>query len=333
MKKILTGLLAIVIAMTGQSTFAAEGAFEDLVTVPWAEEHIYYLTDRSIIRGYSDTEFGPNDKVTREQAAAMIVREHFPNEQYSKLDYVDVSKNNYFYNDIAVATKHGILTGYPDNTFRPKDHLTRAEATKILANTYYPGTVETAPYFQDLSKAPWAEDKINTLALTGIIAGYQDGTFKPNSPVTRAEFAVLLARAIHDPFKLKAHGDEELQVIQLVNEERTKRGLKPLKADPLLGHVAGIKSMDMIYNRYFAHDSPKYGSPFTMMQDFGVEYYGAGENIAAGYFYPEDVMDAWMESPGHKANILSESYTHIAVGLANGGAYEYYWTQMFITKK
>ncbi len=332
-RRVMICAFALIFIVAGQTQFAdAAETFEDLNSVKWAEKEIYYLSDRSIINGYSDTKFGPHDKVTREQAAAMIVREHYPNEKYTNMEYSDVSKDNPFYNDIAVATKNGILSGYPDQTFKPKKYLTRAEAAKILASTYHPTTKNTAAYFQDLNKAPWAEDKINTLALSGIITGYENGTFNPNKSVTRAEFAVLLARALHEPFQVEAHNATERKVIQLVNDERTKRGLNPLKELTTVGHVAGIKSMDMLYDGYFAHESPDYGSPFQMMTDFGVGYRGAGENIAAGYRSPEEVMEGWMNSSGHKANILNASYTHIGVGLAKGGSYNYYWTQMFVSK-
>ena len=80
---------------------------------------------------------------------------------------------------------------------------------------------------------------------------------------------------------------------------------------------------------YFSHTSPTYGSPFQMMKSFGISYRTAGENIAKGYASPEAVVNAWMNSPGHRANILNSTYTHIGVGYVPSGNY---WTQMFISK-
>ena len=124
----------------------------------------------------------------------------------------------------------------------------------------------------------------------------------------------------------------EQQVVNLVNAERAKAGLKPLKADWELARVARFKSEDMRDNRYFDHNSPIYGTPFQMMKSFGINYRSAGENIAAGQTTAESVMKAWMNSPGHKKNILSPTFTHIGVGYAKGGSYGHYWTQQFMSK-
>jgi uncharacterized YkwD family protein/spore coat assembly protein SafA len=124
----------------------------------------------------------------------------------------------------------------------------------------------------------------------------------------------------------------ESQVIQLTNQERAKHGLKALTQDWELSRVARFKSTDMRDKNYFSHDSPTYGSPFTMMKNFGISYRSAGENIAAGQTTAQEVVQAWMNSPGHRANILSANYTYIGVGYAKGGSQRHYWTQMFISK-
>ena len=119
----------------------------------------------------------------------------------------------------------------------------------------------------------------------------------------------------------------EQEVIRLVNEIRTENGLRPLTYDWELSRVARYKSQDMKDNKYFSHTSPVYGSPFQMMKSFGISYRSAGENIAKGYATPEAVVEGWMNSPGHRANILNSSFTHIGVGYVAEGRY---WTQMFI---
>jgi uncharacterized YkwD family protein len=119
------------------------------------------------------------------------------------------------------------------------------------------------------------------------------------------------------------------QVIDLTNAQRSKNGLPALKADSQLSGVAQKKSVDMQQNNYFSHTSPTYGSPFDMMRDFGVTYKSAGENIAQGQRTPQEVVNAWMNSEGHRKNILSANYTHIGVGYEKTGNH---WTQMFIGK-
>lgn len=124
----------------------------------------------------------------------------------------------------------------------------------------------------------------------------------------------------------------ESQVIQLTNQQRAKHGLPALTADWELSRVARYKSVDMRDKNYFSHTSPTYGSPFTMMKNFGINYRTAAENIAAGQKTAQEVVNAWMNSPGHRANILKKDITHIGVGYASGGSYGHYWTQMFIGK-
>jgi uncharacterized YkwD family protein len=122
----------------------------------------------------------------------------------------------------------------------------------------------------------------------------------------------------------------EKKVVELVNIERTKAGLKPLATALLLSKGARAKSQDMIDKSYFSHTSPTYGSPFNMMKTFGISYQSAGENIAVGYSTPESVVKGWMNSPGHKANIMSANYGKIGIGYAyTTKGYHHYWTQWF----
>jgi uncharacterized YkwD family protein len=115
--------------------------------------------------------------------------------------------------------------------------------------------------------------------------------------------------------------------VALVNEQRAANGLAPLTLNEKLSNAARAKSQDMHDNNYFDHNSPTYGSPFQMLTSFGISYRAAGENIAMGYATPEAVVTAWMNSTGHRANILNASYTQIGVGYVASGSY---WTQEFI---
>lgn len=122
------------------------------------------------------------------------------------------------------------------------------------------------------------------------------------------------------------------QVMDLTNAERAKKGLSPLTWNWEVARVARYKSSDMRNKNYFSHQSPTYGSPFSMLESFGVSYRSAGENIAAGQTNPEEVVKAWMNSEGHRKNIMNPAYTEIGVGYVSGGSYGHYWTQMFISK-
>jgi uncharacterized YkwD family protein len=147
-----------------------------------------------------------------------------------------------------------------------------------------------------------------------------------SKPATQAPAPSQSEKANKNEVGLKAY---EQQVVDLTNKERAKYGLPPLKVDLALSKVAHEKSRDMAVNHYFSHNSPTYGSPFEMMRKFGISYTAAGENIAKGQRTPQEVVAAWMNSAGHRANILNKNYTHIGVGFEENG---YIWTQQFIRK-
>ena len=121
----------------------------------------------------------------------------------------------------------------------------------------------------------------------------------------------------------------EQKVVALTNQERAKNGLPALKVNTTLSKMAHEKARDMSANNYFSHTSPTYGSPFDMMKKYGITYNYAGENIAMGQQTPEDVVKAWMNSEGHRKNILSPNYNYIGVGYVAQGNY---WAQDFIGK-
>lgn len=126
-----------------------------------------------------------------------------------------------------------------------------------------------------------------------------------------------------------APSEQAEAVLKLVNAERAKAGLKALKMSEELRSIANLKARDMGEKGYFDHNSPTYKSPFKMLQDFGVHYRAAGENIAAGQKTPEEVMRSWMNSSGHRANIMNANFDTLGVGIYNGGKYGIYWTQLF----
>jgi uncharacterized YkwD family protein len=138
------------------------------------------------------------------------------------------------------------------------------------------------------------------------------------------------APAKQPPAQSAVPGDKMIeQVVQLTNEQRRKNGMGDLKVDVPLANMAQEKAQDMLDNGYFSHTSPTYGSPFDMMKAFGISYRSAGENIAKGQQSAQQVVNDWMNSPGHRANILNSNFTHIGVGHTTK---EGYWAQEFITK-
>jgi len=122
---------------------------------------------------------------------------------------------------------------------------------------------------------------------------------------------------------------DEQNMLNMVNSERSKNGLAPLKANLKLTGVARLKAKDMIDKNYFSHTSPTYGSPFDMMRQYGITYRTAGENLA-GAPSVNSAHTNLMNSPGHRANILNSSFKEVGIGVVNGGPYGKMFVQMFI---
>lgn len=124
---------------------------------------------------------------------------------------------------------------------------------------------------------------------------------------------------------------DEKEVFDLINKQRTNNGLPSLQNDSEVQRIARIKAQDMVNNNYFSHNSPTYGSPFDMLKSFKVSYKTAGENIAANSSNSSAVT-AWMNSSGHKANILNSSFNYTGIGVVSSPRYGKMYVQMFIGK-
>lgn len=124
---------------------------------------------------------------------------------------------------------------------------------------------------------------------------------------------------------------DEKEVFDLINKQRTDNGLAALKNDSEVQRVARIKAQDMVDNNYFSHTSPTYGSPFDMLKSFKISYKTAGENIA-GNSSNSSAVTAWMNSSGHKANILNSNFNYTGIGVVSSPKYGKMYVQLFIGK-
>jgi uncharacterized YkwD family protein len=151
----------------------------------------------------------------------------------------------------------------------------------------------------------------------------QTTAVQQNSPVKEE------AVASPNTAQVSANLSYEQKVVQLVNVERQKVGLQPLTLNSEISNVARAKSKDMADNNYFAHQSPTYGSAGDMLTKFGIRWSAWGENLASGQRTPESVVTAWMNSEGHRANIMSPNFSRIGVGYVTNSGGTPYWTQVF----
>ncbi|OPZ93228.1 MAG: Cysteine-rich secretory protein family protein [Firmicutes bacterium ADurb.Bin419] len=156
-------------------------------------------------------------------------------------------------------------------------------------------------------------------------------TTKTAAPKATASKVVAPPKATPAVFATPITGvsqDDQI-LLDLVNKARADAGAGPLQFDTELMKVAKLKAKDMVDNNYFSHQSPTYGSPFDMMRQFGVSFKTAGENIA-GNRTVEGAFKAWMNSEGHKKNILNSGFNYTGVGIVDSPKYGKMLVQQFI---
>ncbi|MEW4427671.1 glycoside hydrolase family 3 N-terminal domain-containing protein [Paenibacillus pabuli] len=177
---------------------AAEERFNDLQYSKWAADGIEYMAKRGTVAGYGDGKFKPAGLVTRAQAVTFLVRELYP-EQLEKpsegTTYSDVPETHAFTKEIAIASKNGLASGFPDGSFRPDAPLSRAETAAFLTRAYSLSEGKQTANWSD-TESHWAAAPILVMSSNGLVGGYSDGTYRPNQTVTRAEYAVFMSRLI-----------------------------------------------------------------------------------------------------------------------------------------
>ncbi len=162
---------------------------------------------------------------------------------------------------------------------------------------------------------------------------HNDRTLVPLRAVSEAAGATVEwdgeTRTVYITAQESSFDDWSKQILELTNAEREKNGLNPLEWDDSLAELAKSHCNDMIEREYFAHNTPDGKTPFERMREAGISYWSAGENIAAGQHSPEAAFEAWMNSEGHKKNILNKDFEHMGVSVVKGGKYGIYWAQEF----
>lgn len=166
----------------------------------------------------------------------------------------------------------------------------------------------------------WLDDKFSPVFDEAIQRTMNKLTVEPGS-----EKSIDLRFKVTDP---KVREDLEAKMLVLVNNEREKQGLKPVKADPELTLVARVHSRDMFARGYFSHISPEGKSPFDRMKKAKVKFLTAGENLALGQTL-SICHTGLMNSPGHRANILNPAFGRLGIGILDGGMYGLMISQEF----
>ncbi|WP_162036695.1 CAP domain-containing protein [Chengkuizengella sediminis] len=342
MKKYLTRICIIFLLMSQLTVpvFANSSAYPD-TKGHWADKTITWAKQKEIISGYQDGKFHPNSQITEAEFLALLFRtleadvpRTCSGQNWAEKYYIYAWSNDYpiegIYNrqvrdEIIDRTKVAEILARADGQEKSGADAIQYILDQKFSEGKTSATVKGYAGKDTLTRAEAIQFIKNALD-EGIKTDEKKVVHTPSQPPSNNEGTTEQETTQKGSFKISAY---EQEVVDLVNVERAQYDLPPLKVDKKLSEVARIKSADMQSKEYFDHTSPTYGSPFDMMRSFGVSYRSAAENIAYGQRTPQEVVNAWMNSSGHRKNILSSSSTHIGVGYIEQGNY---WTQMFIGK-
>ena len=322
---------------------------KDVKESHWASPTIQQYVDNGYVQ-LEDGYFYPNRSITRGQMADILVKSLRLKEDKSvTLEATDITMQHPSYNALRTLVSIGVLDNSKE--LKPNSTLTRSQMAKIIALAFHIEVDDVnKSQFKDYAATYWAKPYIESLADEDIIKGKTATRFAPNDSVTRAQFVALASRAKRFSSKVKnlevaydllsktyintkqVNYKMVSEVINIVNKERTVRGLSALQEDPLLHQLATVKLNDMLQRKYFEHQSPFYGYPWEMANYLDYEFKSLGENLAKSLITPADVMKGWMASPKHKENVLKSNYTHIGVAVKRDSSGNYYWVQLFSSK-
>lgn len=359
-KKIFLSLIMVIMLISSSITVSAKTVnYSDVKSASWYYKYVVDVSEKGLMSGYDNGKFGPNDILTRSQFASILYRmAGSPNVTY-KNTFSDVKSKDWFAKAVAWASESGIVYGY-NGKFSPKDTITREQLVVMLyryaQNSGTNVTVNGNYIVSSDSKrvSSYAQTAMNWAVYKGIISGYTDGTIRPQAAVDRAICATIISQYTTNGSSSSGSSSsgssssgssssgssssgsssngassesQELAVRMLdsVNAERKKVGLAPLELYEPINKTAQAKAEDLYITDSFSHYSKNLGYCYNQFDKAGLKYTAAGENIAYGLDSVSTVMQAWMNSAGHKANILRTNYTHLGVGYYNG-----YWVQQFI---
>lgn len=341
MKKILALLLALSLtsapcafAISLPAVVEYDGRFDDVAEDAWYYNYVSACFSMGLIAGRSDDRFAPSENITTAEAVKLACELRRAYLQGSEFRSSDPWYRVYF--DYALSC--GILESEPD---APNEHITRLGFAKLIAAALPESEYPEINLVEDGAIGGLGEDgeeAVYMLYRAGVLTGGENGEFRENDLITRAEAAAVLSRAAEQLFRERFSltfytGEVEVdaaaeaqKVFELTNALRAANGLSALGRDEALDEAASLRARELAES--YSHTRPDGSSCFTMLDYCGVEYMSAGENIACGFISAQDVFDAWVASPGHAANI-SGDFDRLGVGcyLEDGVVY---WVQLFV---
>ena len=212
-----TSLIVVFALLFTVSVSFASTNFSD-VDNHWGQTYIDYLASQGLISGFPDGTFKPNETLTRAQVSSILSSELNLNPEPAS--FPDVSASHWANGHIGAVVSQGIMNGYPDGSFRPDNPMTRAEVSAVIAAAYNMTQSTSNSPFSDLAQNHWSFSNVMALLDSYVISGYPDGTFRPNNSMTRAEFSVVMGKAINPLFTQEAAlTSDALDIAQILKDE------------------------------------------------------------------------------------------------------------------
>jgi len=364
LKKLLSTACALALALGMAPSVLAAQSFSDVSEDQWFKPFADKIVAAGYMNGMGDGSFAPNDHLTLGQTAVLAYKVH---SEHSGQNLPQVS-GAWYMPYYQYCLDNGIFTAGQVPLSELDRKATRYEMVSILDQAVSGGQLEAINdlpegYVPDLSEDSTHGETVYKWYRAGVLSGDESRRFNGSANITRAEVSAILCRLMNlvertkleppqtdkpvtpdipdtpvtpdipDTPDTPALSDNQSlidEVVRLTNAERAKEGLPALKTFDALDKAAAIRAPETV--ELFSHTRPDGTTCFTALDETGAKQgaYTYGENIAAGNSTPAATVEQWMNSPGHRANILNKNYTHIGVGYAEGGQYGCYWVQMFV---
>lgn len=296
----------------------------------WAKKYIDYLSEQEIINGYLDGSFRPDNQITREEASSIISsyieKKSLPlseNSEKSAVKFIDMDSERWSYSSVDRLVKTETADGYPDGSFRPEDSITRAEFSKIAYSVLNKAGMleEKKAEFSDISEH-WGKEFIEILAGNGYLKGYEDGDFRPDEFITRAEASKIIAAAANPELEYdgEASGKEEKPEDNSSSEDEEKNAAS-IKAEAAYAKQER-NSIAMIAAGVSKEDGTVLNSENTLAYMESIEsghrlYFTVANNEAGNEYYlyfnekylnPGETYKVYIEENGNSAPVTSESF-------------------------
>ncbi|MGM9606892.1 MAG: CAP domain-containing protein [Oscillospiraceae bacterium] len=370
-RRILSFLLASILAAALVIPAYAVTHFSDVPTGHWAYPYIMEATEKGIVNGVGGGRFAPEGTESNAEFVTMLVRVFYPDEAAAWAAHPNAAGNPWYWPYMCAAQRANMLIGTSAAT-DPEKSIDRSNMACIMNNLLKEKGLTASSSAKQAAKAEirdWNtipadyQDAIAACYALGLLTGYDNGNFGGEDSMTRAQACVVILRLMNcvnentaiepeptptpaptptptptpaptptptptptpaESVDLQAVREE---VLKLVNAERANAGLPALTLNEKVCEAAQLRAEEI--TTVFSHTRPNGSDCFTALT--GISFRTAGENIAAGQSSPASVMNSWMSSSGHKANILNGNFTSIGIGFVKSDTgYRYYWVQMFI---